>query len=297
MDVQALEARLFAALEQGRARAERALEQEAANLRGPARLLEGMRYAVLGAGKRVRPALAFAVAEAAGGEDAIPRAQSAGIGLEWIHAYSLAHDDLPALDNDDMRRGRPSLHKAFDEPLAILVGDALQAEAFRLAAQDDGVGRDATTRARQVLSLATAAGAVGMVGGQVLDMFGTLESVEAMREMHALKTGALFVAACEIGAIAAGLDDARTERWARFGAVVGLAFQLSDDMLDLAEVDDSAHEADVNLALRLGYESSLKLVADDCDEARAILREAGIESGALPLLVDWIEARAQAVRP
>lgn len=296
-DVKDLESQLFAALEPGRLRAEAVLEREANALQGPPRLIEAMRYAVLGAGKRVRPSLAFAVAEAMGAEAAVARAESAAIGLEWIHAYSLAHDDLPALDNDDFRRGRPSLHKAYDEAHAILVGDALQAEAFRLTAQEDASARDANTRALQTLSVARAAGAAGMVGGQVLDMSGALVTNDQMREMHALKTGALFVSACEIGALAAGQDSTRVARWARFGAVVGLAFQLSDDMLDLDEVVDSEHEADVNLAHRLGFDAAMALVKADCDEARAILDDFKVGAGALRLLVDWIEARGEGVRP
>lgn len=297
IDVKALEAQLFAALEPGRLRAESVLEREANALQGPPRLIEAMKYAVLGAGKRVRPALAFSVAEAMGGEASVAKAESAAIGLEWIHAYSLAHDDLPALDNDDFRRGRPSLHKAYDEAHAILVGDALQAEAFRLTSQEDASGRDSLTRARQTLAVAKAAGSAGMVGGQVLDMSGQLTTNDQMREMHAMKTGALFVAACEIGALAASCSDDVVAKWARFGAVVGLAFQLSDDMLDLEEVNDSAHEADVNLALRLGFEASLELVKQDCDEARSILSSFNVEDGALRLLVDWIQARGEGVRP
>lgn len=294
-DVQALEARLFEALEPWRQRAERALEREADAWQGPERLRDGMRYAVLGAGKRVRPALAFAVAEAMGDDAAVARAESAAIALEWIHAYSLAHDDLPALDNDDMRRGRPSLHKAFDEALAILVGDALQAEAFRLTAQEDASQRDALTRAQQTLSVARAAGAKGMVGGQVLDMSGTLTSEGAMREMHGMKTGALFVSACEIGALAAQVSDADLAVWVEFGALVGLAFQLSDDILDLEEVDDSAHEASVNLALRMGYDEALALVERDCQRAREILESFLVIEGPLCLLVDWIAVRAKRV--
>lgn len=297
MDAHALQERLLAALAPGRDRADAALLREADRWTGPARLLEAMRYAVLGDGKRVRPALAFAVAEAKGGLAALPRAEAAACALEWIHAYSLVHDDLPALDNDDYRRGRLSVHKAFDEALAILVGDALQAEAFRVAAADDGCGRSSDVRLAQTISIAKAAGAFGMVGGQVIDMSGTMETADDMRHMHALKTGALFVSACEIGAHAAELPASDVAAFAQYGAHVGLAFQLSDDMLDLDEVEDSAHEADVNLAHVLGVDAALALVEQDCAAADALLDAQAVPAeSALRLMTAWIAARARSVK-
>lgn len=296
-DAHALQERLLEALAPGRDRAEAVLLREADRWSGPARLLEAMRYAVLGDGKRVRPAIAFAVADAKGGVAALPRAEAAACALEWIHAYSLVHDDLPALDNDDYRRGRLSVHKAFDEALAILVGDALQSEAFRVAAQDDGTQRSAEVRLAQSISIAKAAGAFGMVGGQVIDMSGTMASVAEMRHMHALKTGALFVSACEIGAHAAELNEEAVDAFAQYGAHVGLAFQLSDDMLDLDEVEGSAHEADVNLAHMLGVPAALALVEQDCAAANALLdAQAVAADSALRLMTEWIVARARSVK-
>ena len=220
----------------------------------PPRLVEAMRYAALGPGKRLRPfvlirsAALFASPHAA--------AIAAGAALECIHAYSLVHDDLPAMDDDDMRRGRPTVHRAFDEATAILAGDALLTLAFdilgRLDAPDD-------VRAAMVVALARAAGAGGMVGGQVLDMTpGTPWDEASLRRMQAMKTGALFVYAAEVGAVlgAAGADD--RDRLRRFGTHFGAAFQLADD-LDDAEKDAAAGRP--SLATLLG-----------ADRARALLR-------------------------
>src|SRR5262245_17109509 len=162
----------------------------------PEGLLSAMRYAVLGGGKRLRPALVRLCCDALGGSDA--ECAPAAVAVELIHAYSLVHDDLPCMDDDDLRRGRPTCHKVFGEAMAVLAADALQAEAFEvLASADDRRARESTR------ALARAAGAVGMVGGQALDMTlsaGALEA-EKVRDMHARKTGALFACAAELGAI------------------------------------------------------------------------------------------------
>ncbi len=209
------------------------------------RLVEAMRYAALAPGKRLRPALALWAAEACGGswEAAAP----AAIATELIHAYSLVHDDLPAMDDDDLRRGRPTCHRAFDEATAILCGDALQALAFETLARD----MPAASAARACLVLARAAGAEALVGGQADDLAAergwvadltaapAAEQVAWMDRINRRKTGALFLAALELGGLAAGADAARLTLLARFGRSFGQAFQIADDLLD-AEGDEAA---------------------------------------------------------
>ena len=210
----------------------------------PDRLLAAMEYSLLAGGKRLRPVLTLSWAGMLGPDDAdfmdavMPFAAS----LECIHTYSLIHDDLPAMDDDDLRRGRPSNHKRFDEATAILAGDGLLTEAFGLmcaASMDKGLPAEQVLRAVSVL--AAAAGAGGMVGGQAVDMEFTGRSgvpLEELREMHAMKTGALITAACECGAILAGADEADVENGREFGRAVGVAFQIVDDVLDV--VGDTA---------------------------------------------------------
>ncbi|RWK64469.1 MAG: polyprenyl synthetase family protein [Mesorhizobium sp.] len=198
----------------------------------PQRLMEAMRHGVLNGGKRLRPFLVMESAAlfSADGEAALRVAAA----LECVHCYSLIHDDLPAMDDDDLRRGQPTVHKAFDEATAILAGDALLALAFDIIA-DEATMLPAERRAALVLALARAAGAGGMVGGQMLDL-----EAERIRpdeagiiRLQAMKTGALIRFACEAGAILAGAAAADRERLAEFGSAIGLAFQLADDLLDL----------------------------------------------------------------
>jgi len=196
----------------------------------PERLAEAMAYTVLGDGKRVRPILAVASFEAVGGRgDAILPVAGA---LELIHAYSLVHDDLPAMDDDDYRRGRLTCHKVYDDATAVLVGDALQALAFSWLAESDF---NAETRIRLVTELAGAAGPWGMVGGQMADMTADLgpRNVDHLRFIHAHKTGALLTAAVRMGAIAAGANSAQLAALSAYGGHVGLAFQVVDDVLDV----------------------------------------------------------------
>ncbi len=197
----------------------------------PDRLRAAMRYSLLAGGKRVRPVLCLSCAALCGGaEDAVlPFAAS----IEMIHTYSLIHDDLPAMDNDDLRRGKPSNHKAFDEATAILAGDALLTDAFAFMA---GTALPPVQVLRAVVTLAEAAGAPGMVGGQVLDMIHTGEgtiSLAELRRMHAMKTGALIRAACVSGAQLAGASEAQTAALSSYGAALGAAFQIADDILDV----------------------------------------------------------------
>lgn len=191
----------------------------------PAHLREAMAYALLGGGKRVRPALCLLAAEACGGE--AEKAMPAAVAMEMIHAYSLVHDDLPCMDDDVLRRGRPTAHVQFGEATAVLAGDALQAQAFALLAHQP----DQALALQQVQVLAAAAGSAGMVGGQQLDMDseGQVVDLEQVLAIHAGKTGALLAASLEMGVLAAGADPAP---WQAYAAAVGRLFQISDDVLD-----------------------------------------------------------------
>ncbi len=199
----------------------------------PERLHEAMRYAVFGGGKRVRPVLARAACRAAGGDPEL--ALEAACALEMIHTYSLIHDDLPALDDDTLRRGRATVHIAFDEALALLAGDALLTEAFAVLGRypqgEDFAGR----RAQAVRVVAEAIGSRGMVGGQVEDLEATGAAPDGARleRIHRAKTGALIAAAVELGALLAGADTASRQAFSRFGQRLGLLFQIADDILDV----------------------------------------------------------------
>jgi farnesyl diphosphate synthase len=209
----------------------------------PPRLLEAMRYAALGAGKRFRP---FLVVETAN-LFAVPRAQAlmAGAALECVHCYSLAHDDLPAMDDDALRRGKPTVHKAFDEATAILAGDALLTIAFDILSRPE-THPDPAVRAELVLLLARAAGLGGMAGGQMLDLaaegrFADASHVfdaDGVRALQAMKTGALIRFACIAGAVLGDAEQKERMALERFGAAIGEAFQIADDLLDLTS--DSA---------------------------------------------------------
>jgi len=198
----------------------------------PARLLAAMRYGVLNGGKRLRP---FLVMESAAlfdaGSEAVLHVAAA---LECVHCYSLIHDDLPAMDDDDLRRGKPAVHKAFDEATAILAGDALLTMAFDILA-DCANGLPAETRAGLVLLLARASGVGGMAGGQMLDIVAEKDRPDEKRiiTLQAMKTGALLRFACEAGAAAANAPVEDRKRLAEFGGAIGLAFQLADDLLDV----------------------------------------------------------------
>jgi len=201
---------------------------------GTPRLREAMRYSALSGGKRLRPLLVYVTGESLGAPLAELDAPAAAV--ELIHAYSLVHDDLPAMDDDDLRRGRPTCHRAFDEATAILVGDALQALAFAVLAQGAEGGAASAARLIMVRILARASGTSGMAGGQAIDLVSVGQSlgIEALENMHARKTGALIQCSVLLGAIAAGVtagdEFAALER---FGADIGLAFQIQDDILDV----------------------------------------------------------------
>jgi geranylgeranyl pyrophosphate synthase len=200
----------------------------------PARLHEAMRYSVLGGGKRIRPALLFATARTLGlSEDAV---EAAACAIELVHVYSLVHDDLPAMDNDDLRRGRPTCHKAYDEATALLVGDALQPLAFQLLASDPALPASPAIRLRLIDMLAQAIGTFGMAGGQAIDLAvqGMRLDITQVEDMHARKTGAVIRASVLMAAeCAPPLDTNLYAALTRFATAVGLAFQIQDDLLDV----------------------------------------------------------------
>ncbi|HYL03772.1 MAG TPA: (2E,6E)-farnesyl diphosphate synthase [Steroidobacteraceae bacterium] len=201
---------------------------------GTERLREAMRYSVLGAGKRLRPTLVYLTGESLGAP--LARLDAPAAAVELIHVYSLVHDDLPAMDDDELRRGRPTCHRAFDEGTAILVGDALQALAFAVLANEPMPGTPAELRLGMLRVLASAIGTGGMAGGQAVDLaaVGRTLTVAAIEDMHRRKTGALIQASVLLGALAAGVTGgAELLALERFGAEVGLAFQIQDDILDV----------------------------------------------------------------
>jgi geranylgeranyl diphosphate synthase type II len=204
----------------------------------PQNIHRAMRYSLFAGGKRIRPLLAIAAAETV--SDAPVGIESAACALEMIHTYSLIHDDLPALDNDDLRRGRPTCHKVFGEALAILAGDSLLTIAFEVLAKLDDIS--AERRVELVRELATASGTVGgMIGGQVNDIEGEGRhpTAELLESIHRAKTGALLRASVRIGAIYAGADAAQLAALTSFGEHIGLAFQIVDDILDVEESSEA----------------------------------------------------------
>lgn len=206
----------------------------------PPRLLEAIRYSVMAGGKRLRPALVMESWSACGGGDE-RSALAAASALELIHTFSLVHDDLPAMDDDDLRRGRPTNHKVFGEAMAILAGDAMVTMAFELIAAD----ASHAVAARLVRELAVASGPAGMIGGQVLDMEGENQALPLaqLQRMHAKKTGALLTCACRMGAIAAGADESALAAMSSFGRHLGLAFQIVDDVLDVTSTPEQLGKA------------------------------------------------------
>ena len=228
-------------LEEKRSVIEEALKGVFAEPKGPeADIIASMNYSLLSGGKRLRPILCMAGAEAVGGEgrDVLPVACA----LELIHTYSLIHDDLPVMDNDDLRRGRPTNHKIFGEAVALLAGDGLLTEAFRLMSGSDATQRVNPNLLLKVIGLvAAAAGYRGMVGGQVVDIQSEGKEVQpsVVAFIHAHKTGALITAAVSSGAILGGGKEAQIEAITRYGENIGLAFQIADDLLDIE--GDSEH--------------------------------------------------------
>ena len=200
----------------------------------PRPLFEAMRYAALGPGKRLRPALCLAACEAAGGDD--EAALNPACALEMVHAFSLVHDDLPAIDDDDLRRGRPTAHKVYGEAVAILAGDALFAHAFgTLVAPGVGVTPVPAIGARLVAELAGAVGVEGVVAGETADVLaeGRAVTVEELESIHVRKTGVLIAGSARMGAIAGGAEESAVEALGKYGSRIGLAFQIADDVLNV----------------------------------------------------------------
>ncbi|ROS01609.1 farnesyl diphosphate synthase/geranylgeranyl diphosphate synthase type II [Sinobacterium caligoides] len=196
-------------------------------------LYQSIHYSVMNGGKRMRPLLVYAAAQTIDSQASQSGLDRCACAIEFIHSYSLVHDDLPAMDDDDLRRGKPTVHKAFDEPTAILAGDALQAQAFELIANADDL--TAEQRIELIKCLSSASGPGGMVGGQAIDIAATGLHVdlEHMQAMHSLKTGALIRCAIALGAICARANKQQRQALDHYGRAVGLAFQVHDDILDI----------------------------------------------------------------
>lgn len=266
----------------------------------PAGLGLAMRYAVLDGGKRLRPLLVLAACEAAQGDAAV--AMRAACAVELIHAYSLVHDDMPCMDNDVLRRGKPTVHVKFGEAQALLAGDALQALAFELLVPDDG-SVPAELSARLCRQLALAAGACGMAGGQAVDLasVGVALDQQALEGMHRLKTGALLQASVMMGASTAAVDPAVLQKLSVYGACVGLAFQVVDDILDVTTDSatlgktagkDAAADKPTFVSL-MGLEAAQAYADEVLDQAHQALSASALpHTDTLHALADWVGRRA-----
>jgi len=266
----------------------------------PAVIHRAMRYSLFAGGKRVRPILALAAAEALGETGDVVLAPACA--LEMVHTYSLIHDDLPALDNDDLRRGRPTNHKVFGDAMAILAGDALLTIAFQVLAQAEGLS--AAQRLALVEELSVASGTVGgMIGGQVHDLEGEKQTptAELLHRIHRAKTGALLRASVRFGAIAAGRLAASEEHAAlsRYGEAVGLAFQIVDDLLDIESTpeqlgktpgkDVAQHK--ITFPAVYGVEASRRMAGEQLHAAHAAVAPFGERAAALRAIADLIVHR------
>ena len=285
-------------LEARRLMVEEALEVALPQQDGPeTRVVEAMRYSLFAGGKRLRPILCLAASEAVGGD--LKTAMPAGCALEMIHTYSLIHDDLPAMDDDDLRRGKPTNHKVFGEAIAILAGDGLLTEAFVLLSDYNSLLPE---RAVQVIGvIAEAASYRGMVGGQVVDILSQNKraDLETVQQMHSRKTAALIAAATESGALTGKGSEAQVAALARYGRAIGLAFQIADDILDIegdAELLGKTTGADeargkVTYPAAVGLERSRQTANEMVNDALAALE--GFDDRANPLrsLANYIITR------
>jgi farnesyl diphosphate synthase len=262
----------------------------------PARLHEALRYACEG-GKHLRALMVYAAGESLG--VAAEKLDAPACAVELIHAYSLVHDDLPAMDDDDLRRGRPTVHKAYDEAIGILVGDALQTSAFEVLATTDAL--DAAQKLHMIRALAHAAGSMGMVGGQAVDMASENKTLTLaqLESLHARKTGALILVTCQLAGIAANAGDAARHALERYGKCIGLAFQIQDDVLDqIADTATLGKTAGKDLAQHkstfpslLGLEQARQRADALFDEARDATRSISDKPEPLLWLADFIQQR------
>lgn len=261
-----------------------------------AHVCEAMRYSVFAGGKRLRPILCIAGCVAAGGKP--ESAMRTGAALEMIHAYSLIHDDLPAMDNDDFRRGRPTCHKQFGEAMAILAGDGLLTEAFAVIAEDPGLAAD--TKTRLIAELAQAAGARGLVAGQVADMEkeGAAFTESDLVFIHDHKTAALIAASVVMGGIIAHGSAEQIRALHEYGRLLGRAFQISDDVLNVTGGKELGKAAGTDSArgkatypARFGIEGSQKLVKELCGQAGSALAAFDDRAAPLRALAEWLVVR------
>ncbi|MEX2963008.1 polyprenyl synthetase family protein [Microbulbifer sp. TYP-18] len=262
-------------------------------------LFSAMRYAALGPGKRLRPALVYACAGALGGADFDPVACDApAAALECIHAYSLVHDDLPAMDDDDLRRGRPTCHVEFDQATAILAGDALQTRAFELLLHCYAAP---ALKLQMLAELAQASGARGMVAGQAIDLAAVNRSLDpvALEQMHRLKTGALIRASARIGALLGGADESQLQAVTGYAEALGLAFQVRDDILDVTtdtatlgktQGADAARNKPTYVSL-LGLDAARDKLQQLQRDALAALDDLGGDAALLRQLADYVVQR------
>ena len=267
----------------------------------PTELHRAMRYAVLGGGKRLRPLLVYASGTTLGAPTA--RLDAAAAAVEIIHAYSLVHDDLPAMDDDSLRRGRPTCHVVFGEAMAILAGDALQALAFELLAHDAALEVDPATRVDMLRALAVACGSQGMAGGQAFDLAAVGKKLghAELERMHVHKTGALIRASVRIGALVAGAQEAATlDALERYGHAVGLAFQIRDDLLDIEGATEQlgktagkdAASAKPTYPAILGIEASRQELAKLTAAALDAVKPLGARAKPLSDLARFVAGRA-----
>ena len=263
---------------------------------GQESVVQAMEYSLVNGGKRLRPVFTLEFAQACGGsrEDALPFACA----MEYVHTYSLIHDDLPCMDNDDLRRGKPSCHKAFGEDTALLAGDALLTHAFEIIASSD-LSDDKKVSAS--LLLAQNAGVGGMIGGQVIDLINENKSapIEVLREMDYKKTACLIKAACELGCISANADDKLIKSASEYGECIGIAFQIQDDILDVTSTDEELgkpvgsdnENAKSTYVSLLGIEKCRELVAELTDKAKTALNAFDGDTTALCDFADYLASR------